>query len=247
MDLETIARRFDEDGFVVVRQVFTPRQISTFNQALATIIRDVAPRLRPGDVYFEDAPDRPVKSLFRLERHDDAFSALLEDARLLNVVRAVYDDPLATLSIAMYFGKPARSGSVVPAHQDNAFQCWDPPEALTLTVAVDPSTCDNGVLVCQKGSHKLGFLPHKPSGLMGFSQMLIETPDKKRYPEVEIRMDPGDVCLHAVGTVHRSDANRTDQSRRQLGIGAHSSRARVDPIMLARRKAILERLHSEHG
>ncbi len=244
MDLQTIAQRFNEDGFTVVRQLFSPQQIGVFTDALDVIIREEAPRLPPGDVYFEDAPDRPVKSMFHLEKYDDAFSALVTDARLLDIVRAIYDDPQATLSLVMYFGKPARSGSIAPAHQDNAFQCWDPPEAMTLTIAIDASTSGNGALMCRKGSHKLGLLPHKPSGLLGFSQTLIETPDPERYPEVEIRMDPGDVCLHAINTVHRSEANRTDRPRRQVGIGARSSRARVDEAKFAQCQAILKKLHA---
>jgi len=214
--------------------------------ALDTIILKVAPRLPPGEVYYEDVADRPVKSLCHLERYDDAFIALLKDTRLLDIVSIIYDDSQATLSSAMYFGKPARTGSISPAHQDNVFQCWDPPEAMTLTITIDQSTCGNGPLICQKGSHRLGLLPHKPSSMLGFSQMLIETPDTDRYPQVTIKMNPGDVCLHAINTIHLSEANQTNQPSRQLGISAHSSRAHVDEIMFAQRQAILDKLHAEH-
>ncbi|MAE65899.1 MAG: hypothetical protein CMJ18_16635 [Phycisphaeraceae bacterium] len=246
LDPAATTRQFHDNGFAIVRSVFNDDEIARFSDALDTVTRDVAPRLGPGEVYYEDTPERPIKSLFRLENHSDVFASLVGDARLLTLVRAVYDDPDARLRTAAMFAKPARHGSVTPAHQDNVFQCWDPPEALTITVAVDPSTCDNGPLVCQKGSHRLGLLPHRPSGVMGFSQMLIDPLDTGKWPEVELCLEPGDISRHATETVHRSGPNGTDQSRRQIAVGAYSSRAKVDEKRRARRNAIVAKLHDDH-
>ena len=247
MDTDAIAGRFHEDGFVVARNVFSRDEVDALKRALDAYVDDVAPTLERGDIYYEDTPEQPIKSIFRMEQHAERFAALLTDDRLVNLARTVYDDPDAALWSTMFFAKPALSGSVTPAHQDNAFQCWVPPEAMVITIAVDASTCDNGVLVCQKGSHRLGILPHKPSGVLGFSQMLIDPLDTARHEEVEIRMEPGDICLHAMNTVHRSGPNRTDRSRRQLGINVRSSRAQVDEQMLAHRKAILAKLHADNA
>lgn len=246
MDTDAIVGQFHEDGFVVLPQVFSRDEVDVFKRALDAFIHDVAPTLKPGEVYYEDTPDRPIKSAFHLEQCADVFASLLTDERLVDLARAIYDDPGVVLSSTMFFAKPALSGSVTPAHQDNAFQCWVPPEAMTTTIAVDASTCDNGVLVCQKGSHRLGILPHKPSGVMGFSQMLADPLDTTRYEEVEIHMNPGDVCVHAINTVHRSGPNLTNQPRHQLGICAHSSRAEVDEQLQAHRQAILAKLHADN-
>ena len=247
MELPEIVQAFLEDGFVVVRRVFGTDDLARFVSGLDDCIRDVAPTLEPGEIYYEDTPDRPIKSMFRLENHHETFRSLLIDARLVKLARAIYDDPDALLWSSMFFGKPARSGSEAPPHQDNIFQCWEPPEAMAMTIAVDASTSENGALVFQKGSHKLGTLPHRPSGVMGFSQRLIDPLESSQHPEVEIHMNPGDVCLHAVNTVHRSGPNRTDQSRRQLGIACRSSRARRDEQMWAHRQAIKEKLHADNA
>jgi ectoine hydroxylase-related dioxygenase (phytanoyl-CoA dioxygenase family) len=82
---------------------------------------------------------------------------------------------------------------------------------------------------------------------MGFSQMLIDPLDTARYEEVEIRMNPGDICLHAINTVHRSGPNGTNQSRRQIGLCGNSTRAKVDEQMLAHRKEILAKLHANNA
>jgi len=246
-DLQSIVQAFREDGFIVVRRVFEANDLVSLVSALTACIRDVAPTLDPGEIYYEDAPDRPIKSMFRLENHHETFRSLLSDARLGDLARAIYDDPDALLWTSMFFGKPARSGSEAPPHQDNIFQCWKPPEAMTMTIAVDASTSENGALIFQKGSHKLGTLPHLPSNVMGFSQRLIDPLDTSQYPEVEIHMKPGDVCLHAVDSVHRSGRNRTGQTRRQLAIGCYSSRARRDEQMWASRLEIAAKLHADNA
>ena len=76
--------------------------------------------------------------------------------------------------------------------------------------------------------------------------MLIDPPDTACFPEIEIHLKPGDICLHAVETVHRSNPNRTDRSRHQISIGARSSRARVDEKMRGRSAAIVSELHREN-
>ena len=57
-------------------------------------------------------------------------------------------------------------------------------------------------------------------------------------------MEPGDVALHSVNTIHRSGPNQTDRSRRQVGIGYISSRARRDERAWAQYQEDLERLHT---
>jgi ectoine hydroxylase-related dioxygenase (phytanoyl-CoA dioxygenase family) len=143
----------------------------------------------------------------------------------------------------MFFGKAARSGSTAPPHQDNAFQNLIPPEDLVCTIAIDASTPENGALTVQRGSHRAGRLPHRPSGVMGFSQTLAAPLDKTAYPEVQLCMNRGDLCLHHTNTVHYSCPNTTERSRRQLGIGYRTSRAARDDASWSSYQAELQKLH----
>ena len=245
MNLQSICRQFNEDGFAIVRGVFTRDELAELERELDHYTRTIAPTLDPGEVYFEDSPTRPIKSMFRMDKRSNTFRALLDDARLLDLGRAVYEGADVTLQTIMFFGKPAQDGSEAPPHQDNAFQCWEPPESLTFTIAIDASTADNGILICQKGSHRLGLLPHRPSGLMGFSQTLIDPVDSAKFPEVALCMEPGDLCLHSIDAVHRSSPNRTNRSRRQLAVACHSSRAGQNQESLARNRKLLAKLHEQ--
>ena len=244
---QAIAQQYNEDGFIVVRQQFNPDEIECLKLHVVDFIRDVVPTLEAGDVYFEDTPNRPVKSVFRLEQHDSYFAQLADDNRLRGLAEAILSDTDVVCITVGFFGKPAGDGSVTPAHQDNIFQYWVPPECLTITLAIDESSVANGALICQQGTHRLGVLPHRPSGVMGFSMQLIEQPYLEAHPEVMLCMRPGDIALHHITTVHRSDANLTDRDRRQLVICYRSSRAEQDQEALAQHRERLGKLHADNS
>lgn len=243
MDLDTIVERYEQDGFVIVPGVFSPQEVTDIEANLDGYVRDVVPTLSPGDVYYENSPAKPVKSMFRMNERSEFFRALMADERLLRLASAIWPRGDVIQETVMFFGKPAGDGSEAPPHQDNTFQCWVPPLALTMTVAIDESTPENGVLIGQKGTHALGLLPHHQSGVAGFSRRLTDPVDTVKYPEVEFRMKPGDVCLHHINVIHRSSPNHSNRSRRQLGIGYRSSLAQRDNVAFEQYQSQLKDLH----
>jgi ectoine hydroxylase-related dioxygenase (phytanoyl-CoA dioxygenase family) len=245
MDLRAIAESYDRDGFVVVRGVLPPEDVRRIAARIDEFTRTIAPGLPPGEAYYEDGPARRVKAFHGMDRRDPYFADLRLDERLTRLVRAVWDRGEVRPGPVSFFGKPARDGSVTPPHQDNGFHHWHPPLVLELTIAIDESTPANGPLTCQAGTHKLGLLPHRPSGVPGFSQMLIDVPDTKAYPEVQICMKPGDVTLHHINVIHRSDANPSDRSRGQLGITYTNSLAAQDEEAQKKYRAEVERINQK--
>ena len=84
----------------------------------------------------------------------------------------VHGEPL--LCAVETFNKPARVGSGVPYHQDNAYFCQTPPDMLTVLIAIDAVTEANGPVYFVKGSHQGGMLPTMPSGVRGNSIGMAE-------------------------------------------------------------------------
>ncbi len=246
MDPASIARQFHEDGFAIARDIFSKEDLVRMEQELDRFVRDIGPTLTDGEIYYEDQPSKPVKSIYHLNKHSEFFKNLMTDARLNRIVRAIFPEGDLLQFAVSYFAKQAGSGSVTPAHQDNAFQNLIPPEDLVLTIAIDESMPENGPLTVQKGSHKLGRLPHRPSGVKGFSQMLITPVDTVKYPEVQICMKPGDICMHQTNTIHRSDGNPSKHSRRQIGISYRTTRAKRDEEGWKKYQADLKKLHEQH-
>lgn len=223
LDTNQIASDFHVNGFTIVRSVFSPDEIANVEREIQRFIQQLGPTLRAGRIYYEDSPGRPVKAMHGMNEDSEFFTQLMSDDRLLAIMQAIWPGGEVVPESVMFFGKPAGDGSETPAHQDNAFQCWNPPLALTATLAIDESTPQNGALTCQRGSQQAGLLPHGQSRVMGFSRTLIAGLPLDRYPEVQLCMKPGDLALHQVNTIHRSGANRSNRSRRQLGIGYRSS------------------------
>lgn len=245
MAIESIVRNFNADGYVIVPGLFSPEDVARFESELAAYIREFVPRQPPGTVYYEE--DRPdvIKSLFKMHKHGEFFGALERESRVMAIVGALIPGGLKCRDVG-YFAKAARDGSVTPPHQDNAFQHFGPPYMLKASIALDAHTEANGAMICLKGSHQHGVFPHRASGVMSFSQSLADDVDVSPYPEVSMCLSPGDLMVHHGNTIHKSGANRTEQSRRMISITYDSSLAQRDEVSAQRVRSELRAMHETH-
>ena len=242
MNLAKLAAQFHEDGFIVAKNVFRPDEIARVDREIVSYIAEFASTLEAGDVFFEPN-GKAVKSMFRLDRRRAFFDELRHDARLMELVTAIFPGEPMEPQYVIYFGKSAGDGTPAPPHQDNGFNMWGPPTALNVSIAVDPHRLENAAMHCNRGSHRLGVQMHKPSGVPGFSQMLAQPVDEKIYPPVACLMEPGDVMLHHIDTVHFSGGNRSTQNRRMLTTTFTSKNIKRDEARYAAIQAERLRLH----
>jgi ectoine hydroxylase-related dioxygenase (phytanoyl-CoA dioxygenase family) len=238
------ARKFSDDGYAIARGVYSVEELAEIEQQLEQFIQTNRSRMAESDLYYEDAAEKPIKAIHNIEKYSSWFAEFAEDPRLMRIMQAVWPSVGIVPHGLMFFAKAPRSGSLVPPHQDSAFQNLEPPEDLVCTIAIDESTSSNGALTVQRGSHKAGRLPHRPSGVKGFSQTLVEPLDAHDYPAVQLHMRPGDISLHHTNTVHFSGPNTTPHGRRQLGIGYRTLRAKLDGAAWAKYQADLAKLHT---
>jgi phytanoyl-CoA hydroxylase len=225
MDNKAIAAKFWEDGFIVVPGFFDAGRLGEIEGRLAGYMRDEVPNLKTGEIFYENPPSKAIKSLFGMQRHSEWFKALGQDVRMMELMRTIFPGGEVTCEDVGFFGKAARDGSVTPAHQDNGFSYLEPAWCLKASIGLDEASLANGVMFCQKGSHRIGLQPHEASGVLGFSQKLREPVSTELYPEVPCCMKPGDLTLHHTDTVHRSEGNPSSQSRRMLSMIYKSSLA----------------------
>ncbi len=93
----------------------------------------------------------------------------------------------------------------VPWHQDNGYGRLEPPLDLTVWIALDDCTLDNGCLWVLPGSHRLGLQPHNQRGALR-AAMVDE-------PGLSVPMMAGDALLFGSLLLHRSLPNTTTASR----------------------------------
>ncbi|MBN8628907.1 MAG: phytanoyl-CoA dioxygenase family protein, partial [Planctomycetes bacterium] len=129
------------------------------------------------------------------------------------------------------FNKPARVGSGVPYHQDNAYFCQTPPDMLTVWIAIDAVTEANGPVYFIPGSHRTGLLPTTPSGVRGNSIGLAEAPAVPLDQQLCGLLEPGDATIHQCETIHHSAPNTTPHSRLGLLLVYRGAHTQTDPAL----------------
>lgn len=200
--------RYHRDGWV------TPdyRLPAELHDAFRTVIEDLIaanPGVRPEQlVGAHVAGDRSsgVKGQPRLLE-------LAQSPDLLDMVEQLIG-PDVIMWGSQVFSKKAGDGLAIPWHQDGQYWPIRPLASVTVWIAVDASTVENGCLRVVPGSHRHGLLQHEVSGAadVALDQGLASgTFDETTAADVEL--EPGQVSLHHVNVVHGSNPNHSPKRR----------------------------------
>lgn len=222
---------YEADGFLHLPGLFASDQLAEIEDHLTTYFETVVPTLPQGDLVLEPARDgafKQIRNLWRMEQHSEFFSNLARTPELWKRMEILLNgEPI--VSAVELFAKPARVGSKVPYHQDNAYFNLVPPDALTCWIALDDSTLENGCVHYLRGSHAPGLRPHVASGVQGNSQMLADSSAASQFEDVPGILPRGDAVLHHCCLWHRSEPNLSDRPRRGLLIVYRAAHCCVDP------------------
>jgi len=228
-ELEELVATYRRDGVATVRGLFPPELVA---QIRAELDRYVADQLseKPADACTWEADGTTIRNLWRLERYCDYFQRLAESDQVTRLAERLLESTPVLMGVET-FNKPAKVGSGVPWHQDNAYFCQSPPNVLTLWVALDPVTPENGPVGFLMGSHLEGMLPTRQSGVRGNSIGLANPPDADAEEIYRALLDPGDATVHHCQTVHSSEGNQTDHPRLALLFVFRGAETQIDPAL----------------
>jgi phytanoyl-CoA hydroxylase len=244
---QTWKQAYDRDGFLVVRQLLSAAEFDELCQNLERYIRDVVPTLPDGDAFYEDRR-RPetLKQLQRIQQ-DPYFGRYLHHPKWTRLAASLLGEPIQVEG-AEWFNKPPGTNHITPPHQDNFYFCYEPPQVLTLWMALDAVDEENGCLRYVPGSHRSGIRPHQRTKTLGFSQGISDYGDDDRAHEQPILLQPGDVTIHHGNTIHRADANRSaTRQRRSFALVVRGVSARRDPVAFARYASAAKAQREEFG
>lgn len=218
---------YEHDGVVRIPHFLSADEVATVRAELDRYIRDDLAS-KPLNARTLEKDEKTVRNLWRLEEHNDFFRTLgeREDIKAL-IAPLVHGEPF--LVGVETFNKPARIGSGVPYHQDNAYFCQTPPDMLTVWIAIDAVTEANGPVFFVKGSHKDGMLPTKLSGVRGNSIGMAEPSPVPISEQFCGLLAPGDATIHQCETIHHSAPNTTEHSRLGLLLVYRGAHTQTDP------------------
>jgi len=121
---------------------------------------------------------------------------------------------------AMFMNKPANKGTFLPWHQDRWTQL-DRDPMVTIWLALDPATVENGCVQLIPGTHHELINPSHGSGFLTKEQAAERVNDDNR---IYLELEPGEAALLHNWTLHGSDVNRSNQSRRAFSVCYMDSR-----------------------
>ncbi|MBO9605594.1 MAG: phytanoyl-CoA dioxygenase family protein [Paenibacillaceae bacterium] len=207
-------KQYEEQGYVIYRHVLDDALMREAQEHVLHLMK-----LRP------DLP--PEKFEHVLFPDDPFFVRLTGDERLLDIVES-YIGPDIALFGAHYFCKMPYTGQAVLWHQDGSYWPLDPMEVVTLWLAVDESTRENGCLRVIPRSHKLALQTMGAStGVPNVLDSEIDPSFVNEAEAVDIELNPGDVEVHHPNIIHGSEANRSPKRRCGLAIRYISTRTRI--------------------
>lgn len=197
--------QFEREGWVAVHNAIDPDLVAEA-RAHVTWLMEKNPGVRPEYLGHTLMADDPF------------WVRLVSDDRLLDIA-AQFIGPDIALFASHYIAKPPFDGQPVLWHQDGSFWPLDPMEVVTLWLAVDDSTPENGCMQVIPRSQTMDLKELRQRA--DVTSVLGADTDEKYFDEsaaVNVVLQAGDVSVHHPNIVHGSMANTSPRWRRGLTI-----------------------------
>jgi ectoine hydroxylase-related dioxygenase (phytanoyl-CoA dioxygenase family) len=241
---DTYIDRYREQGFAVVKGVFSRSEIADMAAAFDEIYRDgiaAHPRsYRHGNVFYAVADDANLGRVIRMVQWPSYFNTVLDrvrlDRRVYDIVAPLIGPDVKQIINQLHWKPPGAAMVEFGYHQDSKSR--RPREAyrdlaasyVQTGIAIDPHRADNGAMKVYPGSHLIGEVPYDPNRrTMHRAAQDDDLTALGLDPAklVTLEMEPGDFALWHVYTIHGSGPNLSDIDRR-LYINGYVTAANCD-------------------
>ncbi len=204
---------YSRDGFVLVP--------SMFDQEEAGLLVRSAREDRALDQHsFGRADGEGGEVRLSLWNHpgDGIYGMFARCRRVVDASEQILDDEVYHYHSKMIM-KDALVGGAWAWHQDYGYWyqngvLW--PDLVSVFIAADPCTIENGCLQVIPGSHKLGRIDHTTTGDQAGADLARVNHILTRLPLVHVEMNPGDTLFFHPNLLHRSDRNTSPNPRWSL-------------------------------
>lgn len=137
--------------------------------------------------------------------------------KILDAVEDVLGPNLLVWGLSLFI-KDSKSPSYVSWHQDSTYWGLSKPDVVTAWIALSPANKQSGCMKMMPGTHKWEQLAHKDTlakeNLLTRGQEIAVDVDEDKAAYLEL--EPGEISLHNIRTVHASAPNQSDN--RRIGI-----------------------------
>jgi phytanoyl-CoA hydroxylase len=211
---------YRRDGCLVIRNFLSPQEVAALTQEVvqaaqamgkAKLGGERAERAQEGDGFY----DRVFFQRVNLWRVNPAIKELITDPRLgrmlcelegIDGIRVWHDQTL----------QKAPWANPTAYHLDNPYWSFSSPHAISIWIALDEATLQNGCLSYIPGSHRVCTQARNSDIGIDFGDFFKRYPELKDTHPVLAPMRPGDAGLHNGLTAHGAGPNNTPGWRRAM-------------------------------
>ena len=182
---------YQRDGFLLVEHLFSSDEMLKWKARVVQLLNDSTYHGKSGvQVWFHDQlpPD---------------LLGLMCDDRVVRVLRQIIGENVEFLSVKTAF-KTASTRFATPWHKDRFY--WFGSEKISVWLALDDATVENGCLKLIPGTHKRDFQRHDVKDEQSFERRIMDS-DVAGLPVVTVPVQRGGALFFSDATVHGSHPN----------------------------------------
>ncbi len=246
--------RFQEDGYLIVRSLFSAAEIAAFARIAAA-----DHELHRRSEGFSDHGGMTTRASRMNTPGDDIYGMVMRSRRVVSTMERLLGGEVYHWHSKLMLKEP-RTGGAWEWHQDYGYWyarnwCLYPLMA-ACSISIDRASEANGCLRVLHGSHHLGRIDHGDAG----GQMSAD-PERVeqalvRHRLVHVETEPGDAVFFHCNLLHSSAPNRSDQPRWSFICCYNASRndpfrdsyhPRYAPLSLVEDEAVLAAAAAQPG
>ncbi|XP_013384548.1 uncharacterized protein LOC106154670 [Lingula anatina] len=223
---ESIKKEFDDNGFIIVRNLLSSEELKRVKDALETDGRILQYRLGR-----DDGKGRRVNMTLWNHPGEDITGMVARSEKVVNAMETFLDGEVYHYHTKL-IQKDAHTGGSFVWHQDYGYWYHNGclfPDMATVFIAIDRADRNNGCLQILPGSHKLGRIDHVPIGNQTGADLERVKQASKVLPLTYVELNPGDAAFFHCNLLHTSDQNNSD--RRRWGLVCCYNSARNNPVI----------------
>ncbi|HUK09314.1 MAG TPA: phytanoyl-CoA dioxygenase family protein [Stellaceae bacterium] len=229
-EFSSVIARYREEGYAVARGFFSKREVADLTAAFDRHWREgMAHRasFRHGNLFYRQGKDLRLGKILRLVQWpayvDPVLEGVRRDPRWLALLEPLIGRDVKQIINQLHWKPPGATAADFAFHQDVRFrrprQAYRDLEGsyVQTGLAIDPHRAASGAMRILPGSHRLGERDIAGAGAvldqaMADERLAAAGLDAARL--IDLDLDPGDVALWNLYTIHGSGPNRTRVDRR---------------------------------
>lgn len=204
---------FNKNGYILIKSLFNKEEIDLLKK---TAVEDR--ELDKHSFGRADGEGGTVRLSLWNHPGNNIYGMIARSHRIVDKVEKLLDDEVYHYHSKMILKDPEIGGAWA-WHQDYGYWYQNGvlfPHLVSVFIAVDKATKENGCLQVIKGSQHMGRVEHILTGDQAGADQERVDEALKRLELVYCEMDPGDTIFFHSNLLHRSDQNKSPNSRWSL-------------------------------